>query len=223
MSARLARSFRLAAWSSLLVHSAGAGAHPCKLQPVVFVAQSADAAWPSTPAAAKLLTEGGFRKSNDAPAGRRERHGIGEILVTGEPAAVLASVQRYGDYHELAPKKFTTSRLVALSKTGQSDVYMQIAVLRGALTLWLTMRFDPPRIDASGARVVEGRYLDGNLEGAHVRYVVASAGEHRTYVRLELWIGLPVPAPQGAIDEELRDAAGDALRGIAARFPAPAP
>lgn len=203
-----------AAW---LVLSPVAAAHPCKLKPVILRPDSVRP-WSLSPAAAKLEAEGGYRKSNDVPAGQKTRHGVAEIVIAAEPAQVLESLQRYGDYQAMAPKKFKTSRLVAISKSGQSDVYMQVAILRGALTLWLTMRFDAPRVDAAGSRVVEGRYLDGNLAGAHVRYVVQGAGDHKTYVRLELLIELPVPAPQDAVDEELRDAAGDALRGVAARF-----
>jgi hypothetical protein len=208
------------AWPVLaaLLLASAAIAHPCKLKPIVFRPDGPPKPWSLAPAAAKLEGEGGYRKSNATPPGQKTRHGVAEILVPAEPAQVLDSLQRYGDYQAMAPKKFKTSRLVAISKTGQSDVYMQIAILRGALTLWLTMRFDAPRVERSGARVVEGRYVDGNLSGAHVRYVVEGAGEHKTYVRLELLIELPVPAPQDAIDEELRDAAGDALRGVAARF-----
>ncbi len=208
-----------ARWSVLawLVISAASSAHPCRLEPVVLRTDS-PRPWPTSPAAAQLEAEGGSRKSNAVPTGQKARHGVAEMLIAAEPARVLASLQRYGDYQAMAPKKFKTSRLVAISKSGQSDVYMRVAILRGALTLWLTMRFDPPRVDAAGTRVVEGAYLDGNLAGAHVRYVVQGAGEHQTYVRLELLIELPVPAPQDAVDEELRDAAGDALRGVAARF-----
>lgn len=193
-------------------------AHPCKLKPIVFRADGPPKPWATSAAAAALAAEGGYRKSNAVPPGQSARHGVAEILVHAEPAQVLESLQRYADYKDFAPKKFKSSRLVALSKTGQSDVYIQLLVLRGALTLWLTMRFEPPKVLDSGARVVEGRYLDGNLAGAHVRYVVESAGAHETYLRLELLIDLPVPAPRDAVDEELRDAAGDAVRGVAARF-----
>ncbi len=213
------RGLVAAAGLAALVLSSSAAGHPCKLKPVVIRPDGPPRAWPVAAAAAQLEREGGYRKSNLVPAGQTARHGVAEIIVAADPAQVLTSLQRYSDYREMAPKKFKTSRLVAISKTGQSDVYMQVLVLRGALTLWFTMRFDAPRVEASGARAVEGRYLDGNLAGAHVRYVVESAGEHKSYVRLELLIELPVPAPQDAIDEELRDAAGDALRGIAARFP----
>lgn len=200
---------------AIVLTTAGAAAHPCKLKPIVF--RPSAEPWALEPTAAQLEADGGFRKSNGIPPGQKLRHGIAEIVVPAEPAHVLASLQRYADYRALAPKKFKTSRLVALQPNGAADVYLQVQVLRGALTLWLTMRFDAPRIVA-GARVVEGRYLDGNLDGAHVRYLVMSAGEHKTYVRLELLIDLPVAAPQDKIDEELRDAAGEALRGIRARF-----
>lgn len=195
-----------------------AAAHPCKLKPIVFPAERSVKPWAISSAAAALEAEGGFRKSNRVPAGQTGRHGVAEVIVAAAPARVLESIQRYADYKELAPKKFKTSRVVALSKTGQSDVYMQLLVLRGALTLWLTMRFEPPQVLDSGARVIDGRYLDGNLAGAHARYVVEAAGENKTYLRLELLIDLPVPAPQPAIDEELRDAAGDAVRGVALRL-----
>jgi len=200
-----------------------AAAHPCKLKPIVFRAEGAPKPWSTAADLDRLVADGGFRKSNAIPPGQTRRHGIAETIVQAEPASVLESIQRYADYRELAPKKFKTSRVVAISKTGQSDVYMQLSVLRGALTLWLTMRFEPPRVLDSGARVIESHYLDGNLAGAHVRYVIEGAGEHQTYVRLELLIDLPVPAPQDAIDEELRDAAGDAVRGVRTRFASPSP
>lgn len=198
-----------------------ASAHPCKLKPIVFRADGPPKPWAISTEVAALQSEGGFRKSNAVPAGQSARHGVAEMVIPAEPAQVLESLQRYADYKDFAPKKFKTSRLIALSKSGQSDVYMQLSVLRGALTLWLTMRFEPPKVLQSGTRVVEGRYLDGNLAGAHTRFVLESAGEHATYLRFELLVELPVPAPREAIDEELRDAAGDAVRGIARRFASP--
>lgn len=202
--------------------SVDAAAHPCKFKPIVLRADGPARPWPVAAEAESVRAAGGFRKSNGVPPGQSARHGIAEILVPVEPAVLLASLQRYADYKDFAPNKFKTSRVLGIDKTGKTDVYMQIAILRGAITLWQTMRFDPVRVEpGSDLRVIEGRFVDGNLAGSHVRVVVAGAGEGHAYARLELLVELPMFAPQSAIDEELRDAAGDALRGVAKRFASP--
>ncbi len=212
----MSRAWAVACALALAPHTLAA--HPCKLKPIVIRADGPPRPWPRAAEAEAVRAAGGLRKSNATPSGQSARHGVAERIVEAEPAAVLASLQRYADYKDFAPNKFKTSRVLGITKDGRTDVYMQLAILRGALTLWQTMRFAPPRVLPSDQRVIEGEYLDGNLAGAHVRIVVASAGEGSTYVRLELLIELPVYAPQSAIDEELRDAAGDALNGVAKRF-----
>lgn len=210
---------RVAWWVACAIALAphGLAAHPCKRKPIVLRAEPSRP-WPIAAEAEGLRAAGGFRKSNAIPAGQSARHGIAERIFAAEPATVLASLQRYADYKDFAPNKFKTSRVLGIGKNGDTDVYMQLAILRGAVTLWQTMRFSPPRVLSSDLRVIDGHYVDGNLAGAHVRLVVASAGERETYVRLELLIELPFFAPEAAIDEELRDAAGDALNGVAKRF-----
>lgn len=200
-----------------------AWAHPCKLKPLVprkpavsEPAKPGEVGWPVVTRAELVRAKGGFRKGNAVPVGQRARHGIAEMLFDAPPEAVLQAARRYEDYASFSPRKFKSSQAIAHHPDGNSDVYMQILAGHGALRLWLVMQFSPVTIDPkSQVRVFEGRYLEGNLSDAHVRVIVASAGQGQSYARVELLAELPVFVPQEMIDEELRDAAADALRGIA--------
>jgi hypothetical protein len=62
----------------------------------------------------------------------------------------------------------------------------------------------------------------GNVDGVHIAFTVRSGPDNKTWLSCDLGMDLKVPAPQEALDEELRDAAGDVIRALA-RAPGAAP
>ena len=85
--------------------------------------------------------------------------------------------------------------------------------MNGFVTLWWVMRFGEPKEHEKGNYAFEGRYQRGNLETAHVMFNVRAVTPEVTVLKFDLLIGLPIPAPEENVDEELRDAAADAVHG----------
>jgi len=167
---------------------------------------------PDDPEVQRIAKAGGLLRDNRVPPGHKERYGHAEAVIRAPIANVLQQIQAYGQYKDLAPSKFKTSRIVGKEPDG-TDVYLQVQILNGFVTLWWVMRFGEPKERDKGVYGFEGRYLKGNLESAHVMFHVRSVTPDVTVLKFDLLIGLPIPAPEENVDEELRDAAADAVRG----------
>lgn len=155
-------------------------------------------------------------KSNVVPPGKLARYGRAEILVAAPLEFVRREITAYNRYRDLAPDKFNRSRIIA-KEHGQTDVYMQVPVLGGLLVLWQVMRFGPVTPAGPNTERLEGAYVRGNLKTANVIYTLTSVDARRTVLRMDLLVLPNMAAPQSAIDEELRDAAGTAIEGMRAR------
>jgi hypothetical protein len=156
---------------------------------------------------------GGPRKTNFVPPGEQLRFGRAEILVDAPLDDVLRQVRSYANYKDLAPNKFKQSRVV--DRDGDTtDVYMQVPLLGGLIVLWQVMRFGPPIQQDLMTTVVDGRYVRGNIKTARVTFKARRFERNITLLECDLLIALDFPAPQENVDEELRDAAGDALVGV---------
>ncbi len=152
-------------------------------------------------------------KWNYVPTGKAERFGHAEVMINAPIAKVRALVTDYGHYKDFAPTKFQNSRIVA-KKAGETDVYLQIPIMNGLVTLWDVARFGAPRVISPGVEVIEGHQVKGNLKDLVVIWTIRSLGDNATVLKCDLLLSLNVAAPQPAIDEELRDAAGQAVDAI---------
>ncbi len=152
-------------------------------------------------------------KWNYVPAGKAERYGHAEVLVNAPLAKVRQYVTDYGHYKDFAPTKFQNSRIVA-KKAGETDVYLQIPIMNGLVTLWDVARFGAPRVVSPGVEIIEGRQIKGNMKDLHVVWTMRALSDNATVLKCDLLLSLNVAAPQPAIDEELRDAAGQAVDAI---------
>jgi hypothetical protein len=126
---------------------------------------------------------------------------------------VRAKLTDYAHYKELAGPKFKTVKVV--DKQGDStDVYFQLPIMRGAIVINYVTRFAPPK-PAAGGDVIEGTFVKGNIKGMHIAFAMRPGPDEKTTVVVcDLLLQPPVPAPRSAIDEELRDACGDAINAL---------
>lgn len=181
-----------------------------------------DGAWPFGPIQSaddrnaqieRLKKDPGPIKSNWTPPGKTDRYGHAEGLINAPPDAVRAKLADFGHYKELAGPKFKSVKVV--DKQGQStDVYFQLPIMKGVVTIWYVTRFPQPR-PAAGADVVEGTYVKGNIKGMHIAFTVRPGAEDKSSIMVcDLVLQPNVPAPQSALDEELRDACGDAINSV---------
>ncbi len=161
----------------------------------------------------RLAKDPGPQKTNWTPPGRRERYGHAEGIVAASPAEVKKRLNDFGHYKELAGPKFKQVRVVGKEGDG-TDVYFQLPIMKGLVTIWYVTRFLPPRT-AAGGEVVEGTFVKGNIKGMHiVLKVQPGGGDQESVMTCDLLLAPGLPAPQSAVDEELRDACGDAIVSV---------
>jgi hypothetical protein len=162
------------------------------------------------------LRPGNLQKWNWMPTGQDARWGHAEVLVNASLEAVRAQVTDYGHINEFAPSKFKSARIVD-KRPGTTDVYVQIPLLHGLVTLWQVVRFAPPQVLAPGFEVVQGGLVKGNVKRMSILLTMRSVDASRTVLACDMSLELEFFAPQSAIDEELRDAAGEAVASVKAR------
>lgn len=179
-----------------------------------------DAAPPDAERAAqldRLKKDAGPLKSNWTPPGKTDRYGHAEALIGAPPDAVRSKLTDYAHYKELAGPKFKSVKVV--DKQGAStDVYFQLPIMKGMITIWYVTRFAPPKA-AAGGDVIEGTFVKGNIKGMQIAFnIKPGVDEKSSTVVCDLVLQPNVPAPQAAIDEELRDACGDAMVSLRDRL-----
>lgn len=189
------------------------------------------AAWPFGPAVtaeqkaeqlARLAKDPGPIRSNWEPPGKNERYGHAEGLVTAPPDAVKARLVDYQHFKDLAGPKFKKVNVV--DKQGAStDLYFQLPIMKGLVTIWYKTRFVPPRSVPDVGEVFEGTFVEGNIKGMHIAFTLRKGADDKSTVMMcDLLLSLKIPAPQASVDEELRDACGDAINAVK-RLTAPPP
>jgi len=168
------------------------------------------------PDAARIAAAGHTLTWNWTPPGHADRFGHAETLIHAPLPKVRRMVLDFGHYRELAPYSVKTSRIVGHEPDGSIDVYMQISVMNDMVTLWNVTRFAPLRRVSEGLEVLEGKMIPGkgNVEDGAVVWTMHSVGPEWTVLKFDLLLRPGIPAPQSAIDEELRNSASHAVDSI---------
>ncbi|MDB4946440.1 MAG: hypothetical protein JWP97_5974 [Labilithrix sp.] len=193
---------------------------------------SSTAGWPFAPAPTddekkaqldRLGKDPGPIKSNWTPPGKSERYGHAEGFIDAPYDAVKARLVDFPHYKELAGPKFKKVSVVD-KQPGGTDLYFQLPIMKGIVTIWYVTRFPAARPAAGGGEVVEGSFVKGNIKDMQIVFTVRPGpDDKRTILQCDLSLALSIPAPQEAVDEELRDACGDAVNALRARLAAPHP
>jgi hypothetical protein len=168
------------------------------------------------PEALRIAAAGHSLKWNWTPPGRVERYGHAETLIHAPLAAVRTRVVDFGHYKDILPGRFKISRVVGHVADGSADVYIQIAVMHEMILLWDVTRFSPARPAYPGFEVVEGRMVPGkgNVQDVDVVWTLHALDDQWTVLKLDLLLKAGLPAPQSAIDDELRDSAWYAVEAM---------
>jgi hypothetical protein len=159
------------------------------------------------------LASGLSQRTNVQPPGVTDRYGHAEVLVQAPIAAVHEAVLDFARYKNFSPERFHNARVVG-READATDVYMQVPIMNGLVVLWQIMRFRDLRPLAPGWAMVEGWYVRGNLKRGNVAWTLHAIDDQHTVLKVDLLIVPNVPAPQEMIDEELRDAAAQAVESI---------
>jgi hypothetical protein len=169
---------------------------------------------------ARLAQDPGPIKSNWTPPGRSERYGHAEGIINAPLAVVREKLGDFAHYKDLAGPKFKSVKVVG-KEGATTDVYFNLPIMRGLVTIWYVTRFSPPR-DVAGAAIVDGAFVKGNIKLMHIAFNARAAADAKgTVLMCDLVLVLALPAPQEAVDEELRDACGDAINSVRRTTAAP--
>jgi hypothetical protein len=162
------------------------------------------------------LADGHSHRTNFQPSGLADRYGRAQILVNAPIGIVHRIIVDYGHYKELTSGKFHTSRVIGKSPAG-TEVYFQLSVLDGMITLWQVFRFQELKPLARGWAIVEGWYVKGNIGRGNAAWTLHAIDDNRTVVTFDLLILPNVPLPQTLLDDGNRNAAGEAVEAVRAR------
>ena len=163
---------------------------------------------------AKVNAAGHALKSNVTIGGKTYGHAVS--MINAPIAAVRKELTAYGQYKTLVPDKFSNVRVI--SKEGaNTEVYMQVPIMHGLVSLWQVLKFGAPQQISPGVEVLEGKFVKGNVKDANIVFTMRALGDDFTVLTCDILIVPNVPAPQAAIDEELRDSALKAVDALHTR------
>ncbi len=177
---------------------------------------AASAAADGDNAVVRLESVGGWSKSTVVPPGRSEHFGHAEAIIAAPVSYVRDQATDFTHYKDLSNGRIRTSRLVD-KHPGSTDVYFQLPVLHGLVTLWQVLRFTDVQKKADGTETFTGKLLSGNVRAAEMTITIRPAGAGRSIASCDMLLVPEFAAPQSAVDAELRDAAESAHRAIASR------
>ena len=166
--------------------------------------------------ALRLSGAGHSLKWNWTPPGKNDRFGHGEVVINAPYDKVRQSLLDFTHYKELAPSRFKSSRVVG-HENGAVQVYMQFSAMHGMVSLWNVLNFGQPQAAGNDAETLEGKYVRGNISDADVMWTIKKVDDDFTVLKCDILLKPDIPAPQSAIDEELRDAAQQAVDGVRER------
>jgi ribosome-associated toxin RatA of RatAB toxin-antitoxin module len=137
--------------------------------------------------------------------------GAARIDVAADPQLVTEIIRDYGNYAKLSDK-FDKSRVIG-RYGDNTDVYLQVPILKGAAKIWAVVRFEPVRC-TNGEQVVAGHLVKGNVQRLDATWKVKSAGTRQSRVELELLIVPRIPVPGSLVTSETAYAADKAVTGV---------
>jgi len=164
----------------------------------------------------RLEAAGGAMSYSFVPTGRHERFGHAEAIVAAPLDLIRGPATDFAHYKDLSNGRIRNSRLVD-RRPGVTDVYLQVPVLHGMISLWQVMRFSDVHRAADGTETFSGRLVSGNVSAAEMSIKIRPAGSSRSVVECDLLVTPQFMAPQSVIDAELRDAAESVVRALTRR------
>ena len=192
------------------------------LAPLVSANTRADTPAPAaSPADAELVrlraAQGHSVKWNYVPQGQAARYGHAEVIIQSPLDMVRTFVTDFAHYKDFSSGKFKQSRIIDRPAQGVTDLYVQVPIFHGMIMLWQVVRFAPIRTPSPGLEVVEGTLVRGNVRASNVVLTMRVVDPVTTILKCDLLITPEMDPPQASVDEELRDAAQNAIDAIQVR------
>lgn len=137
--------------------------------------------------------------------------GAARIDVAASSNQVSEIVRDFGNYTKLTDK-FEKSRIIGHSGVN-TDVYLQVPILKGAAKIWAVVRFEPAQL-INGEETISAHLIRGNVSRLDATWRIHSIGEHQSRVALELLLVPKLPVPGSIVTGEVAYAADKAVTGV---------
>ncbi|MEM8609494.1 MAG: SRPBCC family protein [Myxococcota bacterium] len=129
---------------------------------------------------------------------------------------VLPVILDYANYVQFMPN-FTKSKVLAQRGT-RARVYLEVAVAKGAVTLWGQLNI-AEQAQSADDRVVQASLLEGNVDAFSAEWQLTPIDDgQRTRVSFKIYVDPDMPLPSSIFSRENEKAAGRALRALHARL-----
>ena len=141
--------------------------------------------------------------------------GAASIKVSAPLDVVRQVVTDFGNYAN-SIKRFEKAKVIG-RHGDQTDVYLQVPILKGASKIWAVVRFDAPKPGPNGnGEIIVGRMLKGNVKRLDARWSLTKVDETTTTLDLEILI-VPdsvIPIPDSLVIDESKYAAAKGVEGV---------
>jgi ribosome-associated toxin RatA of RatAB toxin-antitoxin module len=162
------------------------------------------------PEAQRLMKRGKAERYEVLTPHSRIKAGAARIYVRAPAGDVRKIVLDFNNYPKFI-SKFEQARIVG--KAGKNtDVYLQVPILKGAAKIWAVVRFGPPKT-IKGEEIIEAKMIKGNVERLDAKWRIKSLDEKSTQLHLEMLIVPKIPVPGSLITGEVAYAADVAVKG----------
>jgi ribosome-associated toxin RatA of RatAB toxin-antitoxin module len=137
--------------------------------------------------------------------------GAARIDVAAASQQVSEIVLDFGNYTKLTDR-FDKSRVIGHSGAN-TDVYLQVPILKGVAKIWAVVRFEPVRTN-NGEQILSGHMIKGNVDRLDATWRIRAVGDKQSHVELELLIVPKLPVPGSIVTGEVAYAADKAVTGV---------
>ncbi|MEO7093349.1 MAG: SRPBCC family protein [Polyangiales bacterium] len=187
---------------------------------VTLAAPSARAGTPyappaTDPLAVELHKLGKDKKTHFVEAVTKKTWGRGQIFVDAPMKEVRAAVLDYGSWSTTIDR-FEKSKVLKREANGTTDVYLRMPILKGAATIWVVERFEPPVAEGKGEKVV-GKMVSGNVDDLQAVWHYRPVDATHTLLTLEILVVPKMAVPAALLNEQLENAAGEGCLGLRER------
>jgi carbon monoxide dehydrogenase subunit G len=162
----------------------------------------------STPTSQRLLQSSRAERYRVATGKSTIEAGAARIAVGAPVDQVTKTVTAFERWEATVPK-FQRARVVG-RHGDETDVYLQVPILKGAAKVWAVVRFAPPR-NEGGRVVITGKMLQGNVDALDAQFVVRPIDAGHTQLDLQMLIVPKLPAPGALVTGEVAYAADQAV------------
>jgi ribosome-associated toxin RatA of RatAB toxin-antitoxin module len=160
--------------------------------------------------AARLMKKRDSERYEVKTAHSSTKAGAARVHVAAPLKVVKKVVEDFRHYDEFI-KKFDKAKVVGRDGDN-TDVYLQVPIMKGAAKVWAVVRFGPMK-KVGNEHVLQGHMIKGNVKRMDATWRLKAIDEDDTQLDLELLILPKIPVPGSLVTGEVAYAADTAVMG----------